>query len=216
MTVREKDDPRILRTPDDLGEEEEIERVSRGNWRWWWIWPVIIALGFWWAGWGWGSTGGWWFGRMHSQNTAIPAPVGSRTTETLANAGAKQPPTNATLGGSPQKMVGPGVPVLAAQDKKAYIGKQFAANEIPVQQKVSSNALWIGENKPMLAVVSGSGHDSAKGVDQGVLVDAIGTVKKAPPKAEAKRQWALSDDDASRLENQGAYIEVSQLTSQPE
>jgi hypothetical protein len=37
-------------------------------------------------------------------------------------------------------------------------------------------------------------------------------VKKAPSEAQAKRAWDLSDQDASRLEHEGAYIEVSQLT----
>lgn len=198
---------------DDLGDERRVERVSRGGWRWWWIWPVIIALILWWAGWGWWGTGGWWFGNT-AHNTRIPAPAGSRTTETLANAGAKQPLTNAgaAAGGAKQQMMtGPDVQVLTATNKKAFIGQPFDADNVPVQQKLNNRAMWIGGDAPILAVVSGSGVPGT--VNQGELVDAKGTVRKAPSKTEAEHAWALSKQDASRLEHEGAYIEVSQLTA---
>lgn len=208
-------DPQQLRTHvDDLGDEQLVERVSRGGWRWLWIWPVILALALWWAGFGWGGTGGWWWGRVASHNKRIPAPPGSVTTETLANAGAHQVIDRNPLTGSygRQKMIGPGVPILTAQDKKAFVGKRFAANDIPVQQKINGRAMWIGEKQPILAIVTGHGKDSAKNVVHGKVVDAIGKVEKAPPEQQARREWNLSNKEVSRLENQGAYIEVSQLT----
>jgi hypothetical protein len=197
---------------DDLGDEQTVERASRGGWRWWWIWPVIIALILWWAGWGWGGSGGCGFGNS-ARNTRIPAPAGSRTTETLANAGAKQPLTNAgaAAGGAKQQMMtGPDAQVLTAQNKKAYIGHAFNADNVPVEQKLSNHAMWIGGNAPMLAVVAGVGAPAD--VNQGEVVNAKGTVKKAPPKAKAEQAWSLSPQDASRLEHEGAYIEVSQLS----
>ncbi|MGH9342533.1 MAG: hypothetical protein ACRD19_02045 [Terriglobia bacterium] len=49
-------------------------------------------------------------------------------------------------------------------------------------------------------------------MNQGKTVDAVGTMKAAPSAAQAKHEWALSDQDASRLQSEGAYIQVSQLT----
>jgi hypothetical protein len=200
----------------DLGDERVVEKVSRGGWRWWWFWPVVIGLAIWWAGWGWGSSGGWWFGRTAAQqNTRIPAPAGSRTTETLANAGAQQPVTNsgADAGGArPQnQIVGPGTQILAAQNKTAYVGREFLANDVPVKKKISDHAMWIGANQTMLAVVPKS-NGAAENITPGRMVDAKGTVKKAPSEAQAKREWDLSNNDAARLEKEGAYIEVSRLT----
>ena len=216
------DNPNPNRPPthvDDLGDQRIVEKSTRGGWRWWWIWPVVVALCIWWAGWGWGGTGGWWFGRTNpAQNSRIPAPAGSRTTETLANAGAQQPVTNAGAdagGARPQEqMVGPGVQILRAQDKKAYVGKEFLANYVPVQQKPSDRTMWIGANQTMLAVLPAhtNGNNTDVNVTPGEIVNAKGTVKKAPSEAQAKREWQLNDQDASRLEKEGAYVQVSQLT----
>lgn len=201
----------------DLGEQEEVERDTRGGWRWLWVWPVVIALVFWWAGWGWGGTGGWWWGRAHSQNTAINAPAGARTTETLANAGAEQPLTGAgaAAGGAKISMAGPGVRILTSPDtdKVIFVGQRFQANNVPVVKKVNARAMWIGQGNPMLAVATGSERQTVKDLTQGKKVDAQGTVRPAPTAAEAKRQWALSDKDASKLESQKAYIELSQVTT---
>ncbi len=222
MTELQGPDPRQTRTHlDDIGDERQVERVSRGGWRWWWIWPVVLAVVFWWAGWGWGGTGGWWWGRVAAHNTRIPAPAGSATTETLANAGAKQPIdrqplTNSYGRGPAQPMTGPGVQVLQAQNKQAFVGKQFAASDVPVQKKVNGRAMWIGEKQPMLAVVSGPSKNAANNVVHGKIVDARGKVEKAPPEAQAKREWNLSNKDAAQLEKEGAYIEVSQLTVPPQ
>jgi hypothetical protein len=203
----------------DLGDHRTVERVSRGGWRWWWIWPVVIALAFWWAGWGWGGNGAWWWGRVNSHNTRIPA-HDAATTETLANAGANQPidgqPLTNSLGRGPaQTMAGPGVAILTAPSKQAFIGEKFAANDIPVQQKVDDHVMWIGEKQPMLAVLSGASAASANEVVHGAVVDAIGIVKKAPPAAQAKREWGLNNQQASRLEHDGAYIQISHLTVPP-
>jgi hypothetical protein len=196
---------------DDLGDQRVVERETRGGWRWWWVVPVIIALAVWWAGWGWGGTGGWWWGRVQSENTRIPAKAGATTAETLANAGAQQPSTSASAdkGGPETSMTGPGVPILAAADKQAFIGKSFSADRVPVNEKVSDHAMWIGGAHPMLAVVAGNGNEKA--VDTGKIVVAAGTVKKAPPARQARREWSLSNQDATRLEQEGAYIQISEL-----
>lgn len=178
---------------------------------------MVVALAFWWAGWGWGGTGGWWFGRTGHQNTSIPAPAGPLTTETAANAGAKQPLTSAgaAAGGPESQVAAPGEQVLGSDDKRAFIGKHFEAHDVRVQQKVNDRAMWIGESNGMLAVVSpraAANNVAANQIAPGNTVDAQGTVVKAPPGSVAKREWALSAQDTSRLEKEGAYIEVSQLT----
>jgi len=77
---------------------------------------------------------------------------------------------------------------------------------------VNSKVMWIGEGNPMLAVVEGVGSGAANDVSQGKNVNADGLVEQAPPANEAKQAWAISDDDASKLEKQGAFIEISELT----
>ena len=198
----------------NLGEQEKVERIARGGWRWWWVWPVVVALVFWWAGWGWGGTGGWWWGRAHSQNTAIKAPAGARSTETFANAGAQLPLTSAgaDAGGAKITMAGPGVQILTSPDKVIFVGQRFQAYNVPVVKKVNARAMWIGQGNPMLAVATGPERQTVKDLTQGKKVDAEGTVRPAPTAAEAEREWALSDKDASKLENQKAYIELSQVT----
>lgn len=215
MTIPERSNPNPPTHVEDLGDERRIEKVTRGGWRWLWVWPLAIALVFWWAGWGWGGSGGWLWG-AHSRNSAIPAPPGSRTTETLANVGAQQPATSAgaAAGGAGQalnsSMSGPGVPMLTAGDKRAYIGKHFEAKGVPVLRKVDNRVIWIGGKQPTLAVISG--NETANQIVPGSTVDAQGTVKKAPPQSEAVRYWALSQQGVDRLENEGAYVQISQMT----
>lgn len=65
---------------------------------------------------------------------------------------------------------------------------------------------------PPLAVVGANSNETANNVNKGKIVDAKGTIEKAPSAAQARRRWDLTDDDATRLEQEGVYIEVSQLT----
>lgn len=196
----------------DLGDQREVERVSRSGWRWWWVWPLIIALAVWWAGWGWGGTGGWWWGRQ-SHSEVIPAKPGATTTNTLTNAGAQQP-AGKTLGGGPQPMSGDGLQIITAEDKQPLVGHKLAANDLPVHQMVTDHVMWIGEQYPILAVVTGNGPTA--GVSRGTLVDAIGTVKKAPSASHATHEWKLSSGDVAQLEKQGVYLDVSQLSVPPQ
>jgi hypothetical protein len=213
---RKEDWPAGVADISELGEQEEVERDTRGGWRWWWVWPIIFALVFWWAGWGWGGTGGWWWGRVHSQNTAINAPAGARTTETLANVGAEQPLTSAgaAAGGAKITMAGPGVRILTSPDtdKVIYVGQRFQASNVPVVKKVNARAMWIGQGNPMLAIAVGPTRQTVEDLKKGKEVNAEGTVRPAPTAAEAKHEWALSDKDASKLEDQKAYIELSHLS----
>lgn len=111
-------------------------------------------------------------------------------------------------------MNGPGVQVLNATDKASFINKPFQANDVPVQGKVNDHVLWIGANNSsrMLTILSGAANNAANAnIGQGNLVNVTGTVEKAPPIAQAKSQWHLNDSQAKLLEQEGAYIQASQV-----
>lgn len=171
---------------DDIGDEKTVEQVSRSGWRSWWVWTVVALLIIGWAYWGTGGRG-WVRGRHHTQSA------------------------NAT--GPSVHVSGPGVQVLKADNKRPFIGQQFSANHVPVQEKVNDRAIWIGSSNetPILAVVSTDTVGSNQKVDLGTIINATGTVEKAPPEAQAKAEWALPDKDAKQLEQEGAYIQISQL-----
>lgn len=189
---------------------ENLERARRerragaaAGFAWWWVfWVVIIAIAIWWAGWGWGGSGGWWWG-----GRARTAPTYGTTTTAPANG-------NYAAGASPAMATGTGLAVLSATDKQSYVGKQFQVSDVPVQKKVNDHVLWIGAKNatPMLLILSGNGNSAANAhIDQGSLVTVTGTVQKAPPRSQAKSQWSLSGGGADRLEQQGAYIEATQV-----
>ncbi|HEV2135095.1 MAG TPA: hypothetical protein VGR47_12725 [Terracidiphilus sp.] len=196
---------------------ENLERSRRerrataaAGFAWWWVfWVVIIALAIWWAGWGWGGSGGWWWG-----GRARTAPAYGTTA--MAPGTANTTPANGNYAGGANQAVttGSGLAVLNATNKQAYVGKQFQVSDVPVQKKVNDRVLWIGAKNatPMLLILSGNGNSSANAhIDKGSLVSVTGTVQKAPPRAQAKSQWSLSGDGADRLEQQGAYIQATQV-----
>lgn len=215
----------------DLGNQKEVEK-TRGGWHWWWVYPVIAALVFWWAAWGWGNTGGYLWGFRSAthdnaangaiENRAMTGGSGSvsggipnnNAHSNSPNAPAPATPSAVVTGGAPPS--GPGVQVLDAANKQAFVGKSFHADNLPVERKVNDRALWVAAHAkaPMLVVIGGgeNNNTSASNVEPGATVDATGTVKRAPNALEAKQKWNLSDDDAAQLEREGAYIQVSQLS----
>lgn len=211
MASPQRPDPneprRDYRDYEDLKRARMERRTSAGaGFAWWWaFWIIIIGLAVWWAGWGWGGSGGWWWGNRAGNPPAYGTPYGNGSTTPPA---ANQAAVN-----------GPGLDILNATDKNPYIGKPFQANDVPVQQQVNDHAMWVGENNatPMLLVLTGSGNTAANAhIGQGSLINITGTVEKAPPQQQAQQQWALSDDGAKRLEQQGAYIQAGQVhTVQP-
>lgn len=191
-----KEDP-IEQQP--LGDVREVDReVGGGPWSRLWIWIVIAAaiVCIIWIAWGFGGTGGWWWGnRNHT-------PVANLVTS--GPAGTNPLPT------------GTGVAVLNAGNKQAYIGQPFDAQNVTVQSKVNNNAMWVGgKNTPMLLIMGGAANSSSANahIAQGEAINITGTVAKAPPANEAKSQWQLSDDDVNQLEQQGAYIQATQVAS---
>lgn len=185
-------------------ERDDIGRGGGAGWIWIWIWIIIIIiLVVWFGGWGWGGYGGWWWG---NRNVRVVQPLNGNGN----NAGA----INNGAGAEPLP-TGNGVAVLNATDKTPFVGKPFSVSNVPVQNKVNDHVLWVGSNNstPMLVVLTGPGNNAANAnISNGNRVDITGTVEKAPPKDQAQHNWQLGDDDANRLEQEGAYIQATQVT----
>lgn len=162
----------------------ESPRSRKTVWYWWrGFWIVIFAAAIGWGVWGAVGGNGWWFlGRPNPSNV-------------------KGAPIN-----------GPGLAALQASDKQPFIGQKFQANFVPVQKKISDTVFWIGAKNatPTLLVIKNNGIAQKNGVIHvGNVIDIIGNVRKAPPRAQAQKQWALSDYGAARLERQGGYIQAT-------
>lgn len=56
-------------------------------------------------------------------------------------------------------------------------------------------------------------NGSLKDVNEGALVNVIGTVEKAPSANVAEKEWGLSHDAARQLERDGAYVRATQVTT---
>lgn len=189
-TPQQRPDPK---QPQPLRDIHEVDREVGGGvrWGWTWIWVWILILAFivaivWFGGWGWAGYGGWWWGNRNGRIT--------------------QPATT--------QLMGSGVAVLNATNKQAFIGRPFNINNAPVQTVINDHTFLIGGGNatPMLVVLQGPNNTAANAnIAQGGNVNVIGTVQKAPPAAQAKQQWSLSDDQAKQLEQQGAYIQASQV-----
>lgn len=189
--------PDLNDRPSDLGPRSTstppARRVLRRARFVWWVifWVGILILALWWAIWGWAGTGGWWWaGRARSATTYTPQTTGRPV------------------------MTGPGVTTLQASDKRPFVGKYFQAANVPIQSVAGRDAIWIGPDnaQPMLVILSGSGANASQvGLAKGGLVDVTGTVENAPPLAQARQQWSLTASDATRLEQQGAYIQARQV-----
>lgn len=181
-------------------ERDDIGRGAGAGWVWIWVWIVIIIiLVVWFGGWGWGGYGGWWWG---NRNVGVVQPLNGNTAGAINNgAGVALPAGN-------------GVAVLNATDKHPFVDKPFSISNIPVQNKVNDHVLWVGMNNstPMLVVLTGAGNSAANAnVSESNRVNITGTVEKAPSKDQAQHDWQLSDDDANRLEQEGAYVQAAQV-----
>jgi len=109
-------------------------------------------------------------------------------------------------------VTGPGLAVLNASNRQAYVGKPFQANGVIVRNKVNDREYWIGVNSsaPMLVVVSAN-QNAYGAIASGSRVRVTGTVQKAPPATEAKQDWGLNQNQINRVEHQGAYVQASMI-----
>ncbi|MEO8725511.1 MAG: hypothetical protein ABI383_05255 [Acidobacteriaceae bacterium] len=161
-----------------------------GLWVWLWIWILIIIFFGWFGGWGYGGYGGWW--GWGGRRAVVVQPIQLQ---------------NSTLA------------TLTAPDKSSYIGKQVTLSQVQIQGSAGDSAWWVGPSnmQELLVVTPQNVHPTKSGgaqttLNNGDLVNITGTVKQAPPTQQAQQHWGLSSDDATRLDNQGVYVEASNLT----
>lgn len=119
-----------------LEQPERVERAVSSGWRfgWWWVWLLVI-VGIWFVGFGWGGYGGW---------------LRHRPAQTIARNDAQ--------------LAGPGVTVLDATDKSGFAGRAFEIRNVPVQRQVSPRVYWIGSatnSTPTLLVLQGAADYAA-------------------------------------------------------
>ena len=215
MAVADQLNPdRYNRILDDSGNDRTPASNRRRGLRWLWLWPIAAAVVFWWAGWGWGKSGGWWFGHNRSESSGVVAPISAQTSEVRPSPEIKQQEAMSRGDIAKEKAytTASGADIVASREKVIYIGKRFQASDIPIQRRVNGRVLWIGQGTPMLAVVKGTPTAMERNAAPGRDVNATGMVRQAPPPDQAKQKWSLSDEDMAELEQQGAYIELSQLT----
>lgn len=203
-------------------EETTSGRVSRavgGGWQFngWWIF-LLVALAFgifiWFAGWGWGGYGGWLWGVHNRAATVNGQPVsGGAQATAVANGVAGEPANSqASLG----QTVTNGDTVLAVSDRRPFIGKSLRLQNVEVEAKDGGGALWVGGNKadPLLVVV---GEPAANQLDtniaRGQRINIVGTMEKAPSEATAKRAWNLGQRGATRLSQEGAYVQATHIAA---
>lgn len=254
----------------------------------WWLWLVLIIAIIWFAGWGWGGYGGWWWGRRGVApvtNNANASPTGVNANATI-NGNAAVAPT------------GDGVAILNATNKREFVGQHVDIRDVYVQKKINDRALWIGNTGgnngnqagnnagasgpgngagvkgttngsanpnattgpgglgantgnaanngtsgteraaavevPTLVLLTGANNTAAnndnnakgqtpstsvngslKDVNQGELVNVVGTVEKAPAANVAEKDFGISRDAARQLEHDGAYIRATEVTTAP-
>ena len=157
---------------------------------WWWlVLTAVVIFALAWALWGRSGTGGWWSaGRVKNE-----------------------PPPNVSQRAQPT-IQGMGVEILTALDRRPFIGRNFQVTTVPVIDKTNSRAVWIGTKTtpPMLLILNGNSAPNSD-IVKGSLLDVTGSVEKAPPAAEAQRQWNLTDSATSDLEKQGVYIQATKV-----
>lgn len=184
---------------------------ARVTFGWGWIiLAIIIILVVWFGGFGWGTYGGWWWG--HHPTVVQPA-SGSNGQIPAANAGLPANNGVPAAEGNNAALGGDGVQILTSQNKQALVGQPFNIGNVPVEEKDGPRALWIGANNitPMLVVLSGPAVNASANIASGTRISVTGVVERAPSAAQAKRLWSLSDDGARRLEQEGAYVQATQV-----
>lgn len=138
-----------------LENERRLEGSSAAWFGWWWLWIVIIILFFgWFAGWGWGSYGGWWG-------------WGNRGRAVLVE------PT--------RTVIAVGVPQLL-NNSQSFSGRQITVPSSTVQEVVAPHEIWIGPSSNQAVLVTLADATGAP-VNKGDTVQVTGTVQNAsnPP-----------------------------------
>jgi len=110
------------------------------------------------------------------------------------------------------EVTGPGLAVLNAANRQAYVGRPFQANGVVVRARVNNHAYWIGiRNSAPMLVVTTAAPSATSAIARGSRVSVTGTVQKAPPPNQAKQNWGLNQNQTDRVEHQGAYVQASMI-----
>lgn len=231
MPDRMDPNERDRRMPEpEIGGGLETNRPSAWiGWLWVWLLVIVVAA-FWFAGWGWGGHGGWWWGKKPAVAMVNPNIQLSGSGIAIMDAPDKQVYVGQPfeLNNVPvQKKVsntaiwvgtrssGPMLVVFGGNASSnnengtsAETGKNNARKGGPNNNTSQNSANGENANAPGAAGAT----ITAPNLEEGDALDLSGTVEKAPPANEAKQQWGLSDSGVQRLEHQGAYIRVAQVS----
>jgi hypothetical protein len=211
------EDPELNRQRQQL-EQLNRERVGYSVAWWWWLWVLILIAIVWFGGWGWGGYGGWWWAANRRRTVVVVQPAGSGIA--VLNASNKA----AFVG---QQFDLSNVPVTKKVSNRVFwVGTNNSAPTLLVLTAATgngaqpSNATEVSNNNHS-ANTGGAGNDTGSSAYNGngtaphQIISAKGTVEKAPEAEQAKREWNLSDSGTKRLENQGAYMQATELQAQP-
>lgn len=184
-TPQQRPDPEQPRELEDM-QHRDLQREIGPRWRFgfWWIW-IIVFVAIWWVAFGWGNSGGYIWGHHGAAR-----------------------PVNDTM------TAGPGLPILDAStaDKHNYVDQAFIIRNVQVEQVANPHAMWIGNannSVPMLLMMPGNA--STRSFAHGEWANVSGQIRKAPPAAQAQKQWSLSPTNTRLLETQGVYIQGTQV-----
>lgn len=165
---------------ENLSQVDKLDHQVSSGWRFgfWWVW-ILVIVGIWYVGYGWGGHGGWLHARPAVQNdTALSGQgVDALSMENKARfANQAFNLRNAVV-------------ERRASDRALWIGSKF-------------NAV------PTLLILPAGNNSSISAIGQGDWIDTNGRIYAAPRPAQAKQQWGLSDQDAQQLQTQGAYFQA--------
>lgn len=166
----------------------KVEREVSSGWRFgfWWVW-VLVIVGIWYVGYGWGGHGGW----LRSRPAAVQndtALTGQGTAMLNANNKARFANQAFSLRNVEVER--------RASDRALWIGSKF-------------NAV------PTLLILPAGNNPSIAAIGQGSWIDTTGRIYAAPKADQAKQQWGLSAQDAQQLEQQGAYMQATGVQQVP-
>lgn len=204
MSAQKRDPQQQQRQLENLEQQLRDQRPSvRPVWRSLWIWPVLVVLVglLWWGFWG----GGWFWNRVHEGGNNVRPTANNQ----LSLQNGDQPVTTTKQNDNRTAAL------LNSTDKQQFIGQSLEIVRTPVLQRVSDSMFWLGSKDdpaPVLVVMAGRAQNAKNAnLHEGETMNVVGQVQKAPTVQQATKGWHLSHSSAQRLQQEGAYIEASEV-----